>query len=123
MRGVDIRAHPSFPATAAWFAAIASRPAYQKVRSDDHTLQLLFGGNLPPAARLLVPATAGSAAALEAADAIEAGGEKLVVDVLRRAGWERYRGSLFGNTVCIVNGGCMLLMQRQLLLTETFCGI
>lgn len=41
-RGFELRNNPKYPNTAAWFAAIAARPAYQKVCSDDQTLQLLF---------------------------------------------------------------------------------
>lgn len=41
-RGFELRNNPKYPHTAAWYAAINSRPAYQKVCSDDQTLQLLF---------------------------------------------------------------------------------
>lgn len=32
MRGFELRANPDYPATAAWFAALDARPAYQRVK-------------------------------------------------------------------------------------------
>jgi glutathione S-transferase len=42
MRGLSLRDHPDFPKTAAWFEALDARPAYQKVKSDDVTHNLVF---------------------------------------------------------------------------------
>lgn len=58
-RGFDLRNNPSYPHTAAWFAAISARPAYQRVCSDDQTLQLLF--------QRMMGMSAGAAAAAGAA--------------------------------------------------------
>lgn len=69
-RSFDLRNNPAYPNTAAWFAAISSRPAYQKVCSDDQTLQLLFQrmmGMSAGAAAAAGAASANSAAAAAAA--------------------------------------------------------
>ena len=42
MRGFDLRRHPGYPHTAAWFGALDQRPAYQRVKSDDTTHNLVF---------------------------------------------------------------------------------
>ena len=42
MRGFRLRDHPEYPQTAAWFQALDARPAYQKVKSDDTTHNLVF---------------------------------------------------------------------------------
>ena len=42
MRGFDIWRHPDYPHTAAWFGALEQRPAYQRVKSDDTTHNLVF---------------------------------------------------------------------------------
>jgi uncharacterized membrane protein YphA (DoxX/SURF4 family) len=63
-RGFDLRSNPAYPNTAAWFAAISARPAYQKVCSDDQTLQLLF--------QRMMGLTAGAAAAAGSASASSA---------------------------------------------------
>jgi hypothetical protein len=39
-RGLNLRSHPDFPAVGKWLAAMEARPAYQRVRSDDQTLQV-----------------------------------------------------------------------------------
>jgi hypothetical protein len=69
-RNFNIRSNPSYPNTAAWFAALAARPAYQKVSSDDQTLQLLFQrmmGLTPGAAAAATRTSAAAAAAAAAA--------------------------------------------------------
>ncbi len=42
MRGFNLRHHPDYPHTAAWFGALDQRPAYQRVKSDDTTHNLVF---------------------------------------------------------------------------------
>lgn len=42
MRGFELRDHTDYPHTAAWFQALDARPAYQKVKSDDTTHNLVF---------------------------------------------------------------------------------
>jgi hypothetical protein len=42
-RGLQLRGNPGFPAVSAWLAAVEARPAYQRVRSDDQTLQVRPG--------------------------------------------------------------------------------
>lgn len=42
MRGFDLRQHPGYPHTAAWFGALDRRPAFQRVKSDDTTHNLVF---------------------------------------------------------------------------------
>ena len=73
-RGFQLRNNPDYPATAAWFAAISSRPAYQRVCSDDQTLQLLFQRmmGLSPAASTAATAASGASAADAAAAAAAA---------------------------------------------------
>jgi hypothetical protein len=66
-RGFDLRHNPAFPNTAAWFAAISARPAYQKVCSDDQTLQLLFQRMMGLTAGAAAAASTSSAAAAAAA--------------------------------------------------------
>lgn len=69
-RNFNIRSNPAYPNTAAWFAALAERPAYQKVSSDDQTLQLLFQrmmGLTPGAAAAATRTSAAAAAAAAAA--------------------------------------------------------
>ena len=39
-RGVALRDNPDFPAVSRWLAAMEARPAYQRVRSDDQTVQV-----------------------------------------------------------------------------------
>ncbi|MBE9206567.1 glutathione S-transferase N-terminal domain-containing protein [Nostoc sp. LEGE 06077] len=41
-RGYQIKGNPRFPRINAWFAALNQRPAYQRVRSDDTTNNLLL---------------------------------------------------------------------------------
>ena len=41
-RGFNLRNNPNFPNLAAWYAAMDSRPAYQKIKSDDITHNLVF---------------------------------------------------------------------------------
>ncbi|MEW5313638.1 MAG: hypothetical protein WDW38_005190 [Sanguina aurantia] len=41
-RGYSLRSHPSFPRISRWFAALESLPAYQRVKCDDYTLELLM---------------------------------------------------------------------------------
>ena len=41
---MNLRGSPEFPAVSRWLAAMEARPAYQRVRSDDQTLQV---GGLP----------------------------------------------------------------------------
>jgi hypothetical protein len=66
-RGFDLRNNPDFPNTAAWFAAISARPAYQKVCSDDQTLQLLFQRMMGMTAGAAAASTKTAAAAAAAA--------------------------------------------------------
>lgn len=66
-RGFDLRNNPDYPNTAAWFAAISARPAYQKVCSDDQTLQLLFQRMMGLSAGAAAAASAKTAAAAAAA--------------------------------------------------------
>lgn len=66
-RGFDLRSNPDFPNTAAWFAAISARPAYQKVCSDDQTLQLLFQRMMGMTAGAAAASTKTAAAAAAAA--------------------------------------------------------
>jgi hypothetical protein len=68
-RNFNIRSNPSYPNTAAWFAALAARPAYQKVSSDDQTLQLLFQRMMGLSSGAAAAATRTSAAAAAAAAA------------------------------------------------------
>ena len=42
MRSFPLRHHPSYPHIAEWFAALDKRPAYQRVKSDDMTHNLVF---------------------------------------------------------------------------------
>lgn len=42
MRNFPLRHHPSFPHIAQWYAALDERPAYQRVKSDDMTHNLVF---------------------------------------------------------------------------------
>ena len=47
MRNFPLRHHPSFPHIAQWYAALDERPAYQRVKSDDMTHNLVFR-SVPP---------------------------------------------------------------------------
>src|SRR5579875_1209741 len=42
MRGFNLRNNPDYPETGAWFGALDARPAYQRVKSDDTTHNLVF---------------------------------------------------------------------------------
>lgn len=42
MRGFKLRDNADYPKTAAWFEALDARPAYQRVKSDDTTHNLVF---------------------------------------------------------------------------------
>ena len=42
MRSFNLRNHPTYPNVAQWFAALDERPAYQRVKSDDMTHNLVF---------------------------------------------------------------------------------
>ncbi len=42
MRGFELRANAGYPRTGAWFGALDARPAYQRVKSDDTTHNLVF---------------------------------------------------------------------------------
>ena len=42
MRGFELRRAGGYPRTAAWFEALDGRPAYQRVKSDDMTHNLVF---------------------------------------------------------------------------------
>eukprot|EP00879_Flechtneria_rotunda_P017240 GHRR01018061.1.p1 GENE.GHRR01018061.1~~GHRR01018061.1.p1 ORF type:complete len:536 (+),score=226.49 GHRR01018061.1:832-2439(+) len=68
-RGFDVRNNPKYPNSAAWFAAIASRPAYQKVCSDDQTLQLLFQRMMGLSASAAAASRSSAASAAAAATA------------------------------------------------------
>eukprot|EP00878_Enallax_costatus_P010386 GHUV01010839.1.p1 GENE.GHUV01010839.1~~GHUV01010839.1.p1 ORF type:complete len:474 (+),score=103.97 GHUV01010839.1:86-1423(+) len=65
-RGFELRSNPKYPNTAAWFEAISARPAYQKVCSDDQTLQLLF--------QRMMGLSSGAAAAVSSSSAAAAAG-------------------------------------------------
>ena len=45
MRSFPLSHHPSYPHIAKWFAALNERPAYQRVKSDDMTHNLVFRCN------------------------------------------------------------------------------
>ncbi|KIZ07611.1 glutathione S-transferase [Monoraphidium neglectum] len=115
-RGLQLRNHPDFPAVAQWLAAMEARPTYQRVRSDDQTLQLLF-------ARMMRGSTAAAdSAALawqqeqrqgggalaearaEAAAALEAGRKDLVKALILGSGICRYQANPYGATLLSVNG-------------------
>ncbi len=40
--GVELRGNPRYPKISRWYSAMDSRPAYQKVKSDDTTLNLVI---------------------------------------------------------------------------------
>uniref|UniRef100_A0A383VDH2 GST N-terminal domain-containing protein n=1 Tax=Tetradesmus obliquus TaxID=3088 RepID=A0A383VDH2_TETOB len=133
-RNFNIRSNPAYPNTAAWFAALAERPAYQKVSSDDQTLQLLFQrmmGLTPGAAAAATRTSAAAAAAAAAAafaktqaevaaaaasekelqaakneayDALQASAGDVVRDILAKSGVTRYQASPYGATTLSVNG-------------------
>lgn len=125
-RSFNVRSSPSYPNTAAWFEAIASRPAYQKVCSDDQTLQLLFQRmmGLTPGAAAAAGGTSAAAAAAaataafaeteaeaatvaekkkkiqaaknEAYDKLQACAHDVVKDILAKSGVTRYQASPYG---------------------------
>ncbi len=78
--------NPAYPNVASWFRAMLSRPAYQKVRSDEHTLRLLFTKTglkpLPPPE----PSAKVAAARQEAASKLNANREAIIDDIVMNAG-------------------------------------
>ena len=40
--GLQLRDHPRYPNITRWYSALDSRPAYQRVKSDDTTLNLVI---------------------------------------------------------------------------------
>ncbi len=42
-RGLHLRGNPKFPHLDAWFAAMDAKPAYQRVKSDALTLNMVYG--------------------------------------------------------------------------------
>jgi hypothetical protein len=40
--GLELRGNPRYPKISRWYSAMDSRPAYQKVKSDDMTLNLVI---------------------------------------------------------------------------------
>lgn len=84
-RDFSLRDHPQLPHLAAWYAAMNTRASYQKVKSDDATLNLvfkrIFGLAAPPA---LDADTL--AARREAAAKIAANRENVVADILVNSG-------------------------------------
>ncbi|GBG00177.1 glutathione S-transferase [Raphidocelis subcapitata] len=114
-RGLQLRGNPDFPAVSAWLAAMEARPTYQRVRSDDQTLQLLFARMMrgstaaADAAALAWAADAAAdpglaAARAEAALALEASRESLVAAIVAGTGICRYQANAYGATVLSVNG-------------------
>lgn len=41
-KGIDLRQNSQYPGIQKWFSALLELPCYQKVRSDDRSIQLLF---------------------------------------------------------------------------------
>jgi primase-polymerase (primpol)-like protein len=132
-RGFNVRGNPDYPNTAAWFDAIAARPSYQRVCSDDQTLQLLFQrmmGLSPSAAAAASSSSAAAAAAAamaafaaspaddtaaagsnadkaatqEAADKLQSCLADVIRDILSKSGVTRYQSSPYGATTRSVNG-------------------
>ncbi|CAL8470974.1 g10516 [Coccomyxa elongata] len=105
MRGFRLRDHPDYPHTAAWFQALDARPAYQKVKSDDTTHNLVFRKIFGvPLAATPAGSPAQAAARREAAAKIAANRTAIVYDLLKNSGIVRGRSNQYGNTLRAVNG-------------------
>ena len=93
-RNFNLRENSEYPRTAAWYAAMASRPAYNRVRSDDQTLQLLFGRLIGVTDDRPAAAAAGdggaAAARQEAAELLSADYKKVVDAVCEKSGLFRW---------------------------------
>lgn len=42
LAGIQLRSHSRYPNISRWYSAMDTRPAYQKVKSDDTTLNLVI---------------------------------------------------------------------------------
>lgn len=96
-RGYSIKGNPRFPQINAWFAALAERPAYHRVKSDDITYNLLFRRlwGLEPIANLLPPDPAISHTLdyrAEAAERLSDNHDVAITDILKNSGLQAFSG-------------------------------
>ncbi|CAK0782457.1 hypothetical protein CVIRNUC_005697 [Coccomyxa viridis] len=105
MRSFPLRHHPNYPHIAKWFAALNERPAYQRVKSDDMTHNLVFRKifGLPLSASMH-NGERQVAARKEAAAKVAANRSAIINDLLKNSGIVRSRTNQYGTTLRAVNG-------------------
>ncbi|WP_250123457.1 glutathione S-transferase family protein [Chroococcidiopsis sp. CCMEE 29] len=96
-RGYSVKGNPRFPRINAWFAALAERPAYHRVKSDDITNNLLFRRlwRTEPSANLLPPDSAISHKLdyrAEAAERLSDNHDVAIADILKNSGLQAFLG-------------------------------
>jgi glutathione S-transferase len=96
-RGYSIKGNPRFPRLNAWFVALAERPAYHRVKSDDITNNLLFRRlwGVEPIANLLPPDPAISHRLdyqAEAAERLSDNHDVAIADILKNSGLQAFSG-------------------------------
>ncbi|KAK9829557.1 hypothetical protein WJX72_006479 [[Myrmecia] bisecta] len=105
VRGFHMRDNPDYANLAAWYKAMDLRPAYQKVKSDDTTLNLVvrkyFGLSMAAPVELEEPVRT---ARQEAAAKITRNREAINMDIMKNTGIVRGRTSSYGGTLSTVNG-------------------
>ncbi|MBD2100407.1 glutathione S-transferase family protein [Leptolyngbya sp. FACHB-261] len=96
-RDYSIKGNPRFPRISAWFVALAERPAYHRVKSEDITNNLLFRRfwGAEPIANLVPPDPAIShtlACRAEAAERLSDNHELAIADILKNSGLQAFSG-------------------------------
>jgi len=105
-RDYAIKGNPRFPHINAWFAALAERPAYHRVKSDDITNNLLFRRfwGVEPSANLL-PANPDISDKLEyraeAAERLSDNYDVAIADILKNSGLKAFSGEAAAITAAI----------------------